>query len=146
MKSVNAYYRKNKTLDGCPVLGPEEIEKLKASMSNQWHYEDKPYPTWALTNNNATIRNTEKRLEELKKVKSQESTETETEFFKVVRNTEAMRLQIFFDGKPEPEVRDILKSNGFRWAPSNSCWQRQLTNSAEYALNRIIKAMQTVAE
>lgn len=143
MKSVNAYYRKNKTLDGCPDLTHEQIEKLKNSMSSQWHYEDKPYPTWALTNNNATIRNTEKRLEELKKVKAQETTETETDFFKVVRNTEAMRLQLFFDGKPDPEVRDTLKSNGFRWAPSNSCWQRQLTPSAEYALKKVINAMQT---
>lgn len=145
MKNVNAYYRKHKTLDGCDDLTPEQIAKLKAEMSSSWHLEDKPYPTWALTNNNATIRNTEKRLEELKKVKAQETTETETEFFKAVRNTEAMRLQIFFDGKPEPEVRDLLKSNGFRWAPSNSCWQRQLTNSAEYALKKIIEAMKTVA-
>ena len=137
MKNVNAYYRKNKTLDGCPDLTLEQIEKLKSSMNSSWHIEDKPYPTWALSNNNATIRNTQKRLENLKKVKAQETTETETEFFKVVRNTEAMRLQLFFDGKPDESTRSTLKSNGFRWAPSNNCWQRQLTQSAEYALNRI---------
>ena len=34
MKSVNAYYRKHKTLDGCPHLPPEELEKLKADMAN----------------------------------------------------------------------------------------------------------------
>ena len=28
MKTVNAYYRKHKTLDGCPVLSAEEIGKL----------------------------------------------------------------------------------------------------------------------
>lgn len=145
MKSVNAYYRKHKTLDGCEDLTPEQIEKLKVEMSSSWRLEDKPYPTWALTNNNATIKNTERRLAELKKVKAQETTETDTEFFKVVRNTEAMRLQLFFDDKPEPEIRDILKSNGFRWAPSNSCWQRQLTSSAEYALKKIINAMQSAA-
>ena len=27
MKAVNAYYRKHKTLDGCPHLSPEQIEK-----------------------------------------------------------------------------------------------------------------------
>ena len=30
MKAVNAYYRKHKTLDGCPHLSPEQLEKLKA--------------------------------------------------------------------------------------------------------------------
>ena len=29
MKAVNAYYRKHKTLDGCPHLSPEQLEKLK---------------------------------------------------------------------------------------------------------------------
>lgn len=145
MKRVNAYYRKHKTLDGCEDLDLIEIAKLKAEMSSSWRYEDKPYPTWMLSNNNATIKNTESRLEKLKKAKSQETTETETEFFRVVRNTEAMRLQLFFDGKPEPEVRETLKSNGFRWAPSNSCWQRQLTDSAEYALKRVVAAMQPTA-
>jgi len=34
------------------------------------------------------------------------------------------------DHKPEPEVRDVLKRNGFKWAPSQGAWQRQLTDNA----------------
>mgnify|MGYP002937886134 CR=1 FL=1 len=37
MKAVNAYYRKHKTLDGCPHLLPEQLEKLKADMASSWH-------------------------------------------------------------------------------------------------------------
>ncbi len=33
MKEVNAYYRKHGKLDGCAVLSPDQIEKLKASMA-----------------------------------------------------------------------------------------------------------------
>ena len=33
MKEVNAYFRKHKTLDGCPELTPEQAEKLKADMA-----------------------------------------------------------------------------------------------------------------
>ena len=33
MKAVNAYFRKHKTLDGCPELTPEQTEKLKADMA-----------------------------------------------------------------------------------------------------------------
>ncbi len=33
MKAVNAYYRKHKTLEGCPELTAEQVEKVKAAMS-----------------------------------------------------------------------------------------------------------------
>lgn len=33
MKAVNAYYHKNKTLDSCPHLSTEQIEKLNEAMS-----------------------------------------------------------------------------------------------------------------
>ena len=36
MKAVNAFYRKHKTLDGCPNLSWEQIEKLKSSMNDSW--------------------------------------------------------------------------------------------------------------
>ena len=39
MKAVNAYYRKHKTLDGCPHLPPEELEKLKADMASSLEKE-----------------------------------------------------------------------------------------------------------
>ncbi len=36
MKEVNAYYRKHGKLDGCALLSPDQIEKLKASMASSW--------------------------------------------------------------------------------------------------------------
>lgn len=42
MKTVNAYYRKHKTLEGCPVLSAEEIGKLQSSMASDWRKI--PYP------------------------------------------------------------------------------------------------------
>lgn len=54
----------------------------------------------------------------------------------IVRNRETVRLQLIFDGKPEEKTREILKSNGFRWAPSCGAWQRLLNENAEYALKR----------
>jgi hypothetical protein len=55
----------------------------------------------------------------------------------VIRNQEDMRLQLIFDGKPDAATRDALKSNGFRWAPSKSAWQRLLNDNAERALKRM---------
>lgn len=100
------------------------------------------FPDYALQNNNANIHRTEDRLKSLKATKEKGTQETECKFFKVVKNTEIMRLQLIFDGKPDPEVRDILKGNGFKWAPSQSAWQRQLTGNAEYALQQVIKELE----
>ncbi len=142
MKAVNAYYRKNKTLDGCPELTSKQIEILKAEMISNYHYENKPFMSFQLSNNNAVIKNTKKRLDELLRVKEDGTCEKENRFFKVVENTELMRLQLIFEGKPEPEVRDILKSNGFKWSPKNVCWQRQLTENAKYSAAKVFRELE----
>ena len=63
------------------------------------------------------------------------------EVFKVIENTELMRIQIVFDGKPNEAIRNTLKANGFRWAPSQGAWQRQLTSNGKYALRRVIEEL-----
>lgn len=145
MKKVNAYYRKHKTLDGCPVLTDEEIEKLKVEMKSSWHYQDKPYLSWQLSNNNQNIHSVEERLQRLKAEKERNSSAYDSDYFKVVENTEIMRLQLFFDGKPEAEVRELVKHNGFKWSPKNGCWQRQLTNNARYSVKCLIKELSKLA-
>lgn len=99
------------------------------------------YPSYLLTNNNQNIHRIEERLKRLKAVKEKGSSEQEYETFKVVENTEAMRYQIVFDGKPDAEVRTLLKSNGFKWAPSQGAWQRQITTNGKYALNRVVEKL-----
>ena len=56
---------------------------------------------------------------------------------KVEANTEANRLQIFFEDKPDEATREALKSNGFRWSPKAGAWQRQLTSNAYYAADYV---------
>lgn len=62
---------------------------------------------------------------------------------RVVENGEAARIQLFFDGKPEASTRDLLKREGFRWAPSEGAWQRHLNNGGRYAVSRVVSALQT---
>lgn len=104
------------------------------------------YPDYLLRNNNANIRHIKVRLKNLKAIKEKGTTETENQFFKVVENTDLMRLQLFFENKPDSKVRDILKNNGFKWAPSQSAWQRQLTNNSRYALEQVIEQINKLQE
>lgn len=57
--------------------------------------------------------------------------------YKAGSATAEYRLQIIFDGKPNADVRTELKGEGFRWAPSQGAWQRQLTDNAMRAARRL---------
>lgn len=142
MKAVNAYYRKHKTLEGCPGLEDEMRWRIEAGWARGW-YVGIPFPAYELSNNNANIKRTKNRLEKLKTEKSRESSESEISGlgFAVKENVEDMRLQLFFADKPEPEVRDRLKHRGFKWSPRNGCWQRQLNDNARYALRQLIEEL-----
>ena len=137
MKAVNAYYRKNKTLDGCPHLSPEQIEKLKASMSGSYRANPKPFESYQLSNNNAEIRRLKNRITALTRRKELGYVGWEFDGGRVEANTADNRLQIFFDEKPDKEIREELKGNGFRYAPSTEAWQRQLNDNAIYAADCI---------
>lgn len=135
MKTVNAYYRKHKTLEGCPVLSAEEIGKLQSSMASDWRKNPVPYPSYLLTNNNANIRRTRQRIEDLKS--QSECAGWAFPGGRAEINEGEKRLQLFFEEKPSEEQRRELKSNGFKWAPSQGAWQRQLTKNAIYAAGRM---------
>lgn len=100
------------------------------------------FPSYALTNNNQNIRRVEGRLKALKAAKEQENVATENKYFRVVENTEIMRLQLFFDEKPDSDTRDILKRNGFRWSPRHLAWQRMLNTNGKVAMQKILKEME----
>ena len=137
MKSVNAYYRKHGTLDGCPHLSPDNIENLKADMASSWHYEKKPFQSWELSNNNAEIRRVRQRIESLTRAKETVYVGWEFDGGHVEANREQGRLQVFFEDKPDADARQQLKEHGFRWAPSVGAWQRLLNGNAYYAADRI---------
>ena len=122
MKEVNAYYRKHGKLDGCALLSPDQIEKLKASMAANWRSDPRPFESYQLTNNNAEIRRVKTRIEQLSKQAQREFSGWEFNGGRVEMNREDNRLQVFFDGKPDADTRAELKSSGFRWAPSVGAW------------------------
>ena len=106
----------------------------------QW--VEPPCAPYQLSNNSANIRRIEQRIEVLKRNATRE---TKSEDYQgvvtLVENAEANRVQLVFPGKPSAEVRAKLKSNGFRWSPSEGAWQRQLNNSAVYWARELVKQL-----
>ena len=143
MKTVNAYYRKHKTLDGCPNITEEEAEQLKTDMIK--FNEDVPFYSYTLANNNANIRRTRQRVEELKKEAERQaagdSAEKQYDGFILRENAENCRIQFIFGGKPDDETRSLLKSYGFRWSPKEIAWQRLLNENGRRAAQDIIKML-----
>lgn len=99
-------------------------------------------PSYRLSNNNANIKRCKGRLASLEREALQaevapvadREVECEGQTVRIVESTEDNRLQLYFDGKPSPEVRSRLKQNGYRWARSIGCWQRHLNNSSRATL------------
>lgn len=139
MKDTNAYYRKNKTLGGCPYISEKAAAEIKSQWARGW-YVGIPFPAYSLSNNNANIKRIRDRIAELeKRANSAAPAGWEFDGGKVVMNTDENRLQLFFDVKPDESLRAALKTRGFRWAPSQGAWQRQLTDNAVYAAGIITK-------
>ena len=146
MKAVNKAIKKKDIADGDEDLrdmgySDDEIEDLrKPDFAGRVGFQ-----SFTLQNNNANIKRVEARLAKLNAVKANGTKEVECEFFKVVENTDLMRLQLIFDDKPSEEVRKVLKSHAFRWSPSNNCWQRQLTDNSKRVLPAVIKEIKNIA-
>lgn len=156
LESVLEDYRNGKWKHGEVISSddPHAMEKLNAKLEylNKHHDRMKvenrlarkekrnpPYSSYELTNNLASIKATSKRIKELEAVKENQRLEGfEFEGGEVTADYDLNRLQIYFDEKPDENLRSELKSNGFRWAPSQEAWQRQLTENALYAAKRIL--------
>ncbi len=146
-KTANAYYRKHKTLEGCPGLS----EKSRAWLTRPGVFASgdgspislygSPFPAYELASIRGKIERTEQRLAELDR-REQQAAEPQTgtafDGGQIVRNIDLNRLQILFDAIPDADTRAALKQNGFRWSPKNQAWQRQLTDNAERAARQVL--------
>jgi antirestriction protein ArdC len=99
------------------------------------------FASYSLSNNNANIKRLEARIQTLEKARKLEDRETQYAWGSVRENKEINRIQFQFDSKPDEAVRNLMKSSGFRWAPSESAWQRQWTGNAVYAARDVIKKL-----
>ena len=145
MKAANAALRKKNTEEG-------DLDLLELGYTEDGIKELRTpdfigrigYPAYALQNNNQEIHRVEDRINSLKAIKDKGTIEEENEGYTYREDPESMRIQFIFDGKPSDDIRNILKQNGFRWAPSQGAWQRQLTRNGQWSADIVKKALKTI--
>jgi CO dehydrogenase/acetyl-CoA synthase alpha subunit len=147
--SNKAEYYKNKVEN---ILNPRAIssddenavdklnEKLKDLEAKREKYKEfnkkarkektDSLPSYMLSNLSQNIASVKKRIEYLGRLAKVEEKEWTFGENTVKIDKEDNRVKIFFPGKPSEEIRTELKSNGFRWSPYNSAWQRQISRWA----------------
>ena len=98
------------------------------------------------TGDRAEIRRLKGRLATLRRTKDRgtisQTVETEKAAFEVKENADIARLQLTSPGKPDAETRALLKSNGFRWSPRKTAWQRHLNEAGGWAAKRVMAALE----
>lgn len=160
MKAINALIRKHKLTEEGD--GPARLaamareanhpigETAARSVLTPSCFGTRGFESFSLTNNNAEIRRLAGRIEQVKaklaRAEAVESGEAENRTrtvgdIEIIENAAEDRLQILFPGKPDGETRSTLKRHGFRWSPSQGAWQRQLTNAARYAAERVLACL-----
>ena len=128
MKAANAAIRKTKKkgrdaqLAALVELGFSDA--LAAKMLEPSCFGTVGFEGFELSNNNANIRRMQQRLEQITRAKASPDSEVTGENGVTMNDCPAEnRVRLTFPSKPPGEIRERLKKNGFRWAPSLGVWQ-----------------------
>lgn len=146
-KYKNGY---NEPISSDDPLAREKLQaKLQFLERNHQAYKDynkkarkngeKSLAPYVLQNSNQNIKSVKDRLALLEKMDNIKDVDYYFNEGKVCFDKVDNRVKIFFDTKPNEDVRNELKSHAFKWSPNNMCWQRKLTPDAIYTSKRIFK-------
>ncbi|MBW3808161.1 DUF3560 domain-containing protein [Aeromonas jandaei] len=97
------------------------------------------FKTWQLSNNGAEVRRLRLRIEQIEKLHSAAPIEQAGQGWHMFEYDG--RIQIRFDGKPAPELRQLCKGAGFVWSPSRCAWVRKVTARAVREARRLAGAL-----
>ncbi len=125
---------------------PNALNKLKEKLEYLERQrvlikEDEEHQPWQLQNIGARIRETKRRIARLENLENIKFEDIEFVGGKVVHNKEINRIQFLFDEKPNKDVRNNLKHNGFHWSRNEGAWQREFNERTIKVTNSLVKDM-----
>lgn len=137
----------NKIIRAKNMTDVEKVEALvhigfSAPYAHRYVANGTQFPAYALTNNNAKINAAKKQLAKAEALANKEDREYTIDDVTIEECYSENRVRIYFPGKPDEEMRESLKRNGFRWAPSMGCWQAYINRWTLRFVNEITKSNQ----
>ena len=144
MKAANAFYKKNGTLDGWD--GPADIRA--SGESNLRHSWDKnhPFPSYALTNIGARIRQAAKRTEQIERAAAIPASVEEINGVRVGVDPLGNRVSLTFGARLSKDNYKRVRSGGFVWSPTRGAFVRKLSNGAVYNARELARIVGTPAQ
>jgi hypothetical protein len=114
-------------------------ERAHELLNPRFAYYGQGFPSFSLSNSRGRINQIKERIATLARaeVRRSEAPAEPVEGQRWFEDADSNRVCFEFDGKPCAEVREVLKRNGFRWAPSAGRWQRQATGNGIWAAQRV---------
>ena len=135
MKAANQAIRRHKTDEArIAALVPLGFTEAQAQDLVKPDYIGRVgYAPFTLSNHNANMRRVKERIAELEHAATRQYKEEQAEGYTYREDPEENRVMFIFDGKPAENVRQLLKSHGFKWSPTRGAWVRQITGNALFA-------------
>lgn len=122
---------------------PKAIEKLKEKLERLENERNsikaRPHETWELTNVTGNIRETKLRIKRIEEQEQLVFPDIKFKGGKAIHNKEINRIQLIFDEKPNEEIRNKLKRNGFHWSRNEGAWQREFNKKTIWVTSFLIK-------
>lgn len=147
MKAANKIIRSQQTTEGKTLA----LVALGFSESSAAQVLEKDFagrvgfPAYALGNNNAVIRSTKQRIEQLMASQQRTTVERKSSGYTYREDTEENRVMFIFDTKPGTEARKqislIMQAHGFKWSSTRTAWVRKLNSAAVWGAERVAQKL-----
>ncbi|MGO4395898.1 DUF3560 domain-containing protein [Variovorax sp. M-6] len=147
MKEVNRVLRRFKDDRAAQIVGLQSLGWVTQERARELVRKDFAgrigFASYALTNNNASMRRVELRIKELEANRARIDKEEAAVGYTYREVAAENRVMFLFDSKPDESTRKLLKAHGFKWSPSREGqpWVRHLNNAGLYHASVVRKEL-----
>ena len=148
MIQANKTIRKHKDNEPACIAALQELGFTQEGATDLLHPKFSGtlgFASYALTNSNANIKNVERRIKEQEaQLQAQDKSEAWEAGVTYREDVALNRAMVIFPAKPSKEVCQLMRKNGFVYSPTNTAWQRKLSNGARYAASCVRAALAAI--
>lgn len=129
MKKANAWFKKHTTLEGCDI--PASMVNEAVANMRIWNgVYSSPFPSYALTNIGARIRQASKRSKQIESTAAMDATEETIKGVEVQSDPIENRVLLRFPDRLAKDEYKKVRSRGFVWSSTRTAFVGKLSRGA----------------